>query len=247
MKKMGLSFVLLALLISSPQTAQPKISSKVVLPVSIILTIAGGIATTYCYKQEKNILEELAKLNATAEEIENSVVETTPNDIAALKELLEQKKTRFLKGKWICGGVTLASLLAAVISGIKVYRQPQPTPDPQPQPIDPQAQLQQKIALGGELEPVIRQLIIKLREAGAINTRLRNEIEALNQDILAKIDAFNGIDIPNAQRDDNLAPFFAAIGEYNQKAPRVGVFRQLVNELIPENPELPEQDEEEEA
>ena len=88
MRKTVLCFALSSLLFF-PQTARP-ISSKTTLSVSIALAIAGSIATTYCYAQERNMLTELEKLNLTGQEIENAVIETTPSEIAALKELMEQ-------------------------------------------------------------------------------------------------------------------------------------------------------------
>lgn len=243
MKKSILSLVLFSLLISTPQIAQPNISSKVVLPVSIVLTIASGIATTYCYKQEKNILEELDKLKLTAEEIEHAVIATTPSEIAALKELMEQKKAHYQKGKWICGGLTLASLITAVISGVKTYRQSRQTgvgsTQQQTNPEDiteqeQQARLQQKIVAGEEIQASLKLLKDKLLEAETINLRLKNELATLKQDVIEKIDRFHAIQVSNALANDALTPAHESIEDYRKNAKMLERLQQIADEFLPE-------------
>lgn len=153
-----------SLLISTPQTIHPTISSKAIFPASTVLTVASGIATAYYYKQEKDLLLELERLSETAAAIENSVIETTPSEIAALKEIIEQKRTGFQKRKWIFGGATLLSLLTAVISGVKSRQHSE-----QPTSVDSQ----EKTKLLKETTDLLEQI------AAAMNTTSKTIVQTI--------------------------------------------------------------------
>lgn len=168
MKKTFLLPTLLFLLFAYPQTTHPNDIYKIMLPYGIVIAIAGGIATHYCHTKEKNLLQQLDTL---INELQSAPLE----DILTLKN----KIYRFSIAKWICGGTTAAGILAALISGIQLYRQQQITHEHHilTQLQEGQALVMNyKIKLGAQ----IREKIIKLKGTVLTTKGLENRLNTNN-------------------------------------------------------------------
>jgi len=152
---------------------------QVILPISIILSGISGIATTYCHSKEKEIIIQLDALYESLENDSSNQEKKLESEI--IQKELEQKIFLFNTGKWFCGSMTVASFVAAVLSGIQLYRhsnQNQSTPKTSKQT---KSTFEKKALLAMRLDLQIKEITQIDSKLNDCKNRLDKQIELIKE------------------------------------------------------------------